>query len=72
VAPLRATVCSANPHKLAEFRELFGDWDLELLDRAEFRRCQGIPNSLERDWQFKRALGFPDETAVRTGKLLRL
>jgi XTP/dITP diphosphohydrolase len=29
-------VCSANPHKLAEFRELFGDWDLELLDRAEF------------------------------------
>jgi XTP/dITP diphosphohydrolase len=36
VAPLRATVCSANPHKLAEFRELFGDWDLELLDRAEF------------------------------------
>jgi XTP/dITP diphosphohydrolase len=36
VAPLRATVCSANPHKLAEFRELFGDWDLELLDRADF------------------------------------
>jgi XTP/dITP diphosphohydrolase len=36
VAPLRATVCSANPHKLAEFRELFGDWDLELLDRTKF------------------------------------
>jgi XTP/dITP diphosphohydrolase len=36
VAPLKATVCSGNPHKLAEFRELFGDWDLDLLDRAEF------------------------------------
>jgi len=29
---LRATVCSANPHKLAELRELFPGFDLELLD----------------------------------------
>jgi len=36
VAPLKASVCSANPHKLAEFRELFGDWDLELLDGFGF------------------------------------
>jgi XTP/dITP diphosphohydrolase len=36
VAPLRATVCSGNPHKLAEFRELFVDWQLELLEGAEF------------------------------------
>jgi XTP/dITP diphosphohydrolase len=36
VAPLSATVCSENPHKLAEFRQLFGDWDLELLEGAEF------------------------------------
>jgi XTP/dITP diphosphohydrolase len=36
VAPLRATVCSANPHKLAEFRALFGDWELELLGDAAF------------------------------------
>jgi len=35
VAPLIATVCSGNPHKLAEFRELFGDWDLELLAGLE-------------------------------------
>ena len=35
MAPLSATVCSENPHKLAEFRELFGDWDLELLEGAE-------------------------------------
>jgi len=36
VAPLTATVCSGNPHKLAEFQELFGDWDLELLAGVEF------------------------------------
>jgi predicted TIM-barrel fold metal-dependent hydrolase len=47
-------------------------WLQGWIDRATFRRCQAIPNSLERDWQFKRALGFPDETATRAGKLLRL
>jgi XTP/dITP diphosphohydrolase len=36
VAPLKATVCSGNPHKLAEFRELFPEWDLELLSGVEF------------------------------------
>jgi XTP/dITP diphosphohydrolase len=36
VAPLRVTVCTANPHKLEEFRELFPDWDLDLLAGAEF------------------------------------
>jgi XTP/dITP diphosphohydrolase len=36
VAPLKATVCSGNPHKLAEFQELFRGWDLELLSDVEF------------------------------------
>lgn len=36
MAPLKATVCSGNPHKLAEFRELFAEWDLELLSGVEF------------------------------------
>lgn len=36
MAPLKATVCSGNPHKLAEFRELFDGWDLELLEGVEF------------------------------------
>ena len=35
-ALIRATVCSANPHKLEEFEALFPDWDLELLGNAEF------------------------------------
>jgi XTP/dITP diphosphohydrolase len=29
---IHVTVCTANPHKLEEFRALFPDWDLELLD----------------------------------------
>ncbi len=33
---IAATVCSANPHKLAEFRELFPGFELELLDGFEF------------------------------------
>jgi XTP/dITP diphosphohydrolase len=36
VAPLKAVVCSANPHKLAEFEVLFADWDLELLRADDF------------------------------------
>jgi hypothetical protein len=42
------------------------------IDRVAFRRCQSIPNSLERDWEFKRALGFTDEIATRPADLLRL
>jgi XTP/dITP diphosphohydrolase len=35
-ALIRATVCSANPHKLDEFAALFPDWELELLAATEF------------------------------------
>jgi predicted TIM-barrel fold metal-dependent hydrolase len=42
------------------------------IDRATLRRCQKISNSLERDWQFKRALGFSEEIATRPAGLLRL
>jgi uncharacterized protein len=47
-------------------------WLQGWIDRKTFRRCQNIRNPLERDWQFKRALGFPDESAARVAKLLRL
>jgi XTP/dITP diphosphohydrolase len=36
VAPLTATVCTANPHKLEEFEALFPEWELELLAGVEF------------------------------------
>ncbi len=46
-------------------------WLQGWIDRATFRRCQSVRNSLERDWQFKQALGFPDEIATRPATLLR-
>jgi predicted TIM-barrel fold metal-dependent hydrolase len=47
-------------------------WLQGWLDRRSFRRCQAIANPLERDWQFKRALGFTDEIAARVAGVLRL
>jgi XTP/dITP diphosphohydrolase len=41
VAALRATLCSANPHKLAEFEALFPDWELALLADAAFPEEDG-------------------------------
>ena len=46
-------------------------WLQGWIDRSDFRRCQNIPNSLERDWQFKLALGFSEEIATRPAGLLR-
>jgi len=46
-------------------------WLQGWIDRATFRRCQSVPNPLERDWQFKRALGFPGDIATRAAHLLR-
>jgi len=46
-------------------------WLQGRIDRATFRRCQSIANPLERDWQFKLALGFSDEIAMRASNLLR-
>jgi XTP/dITP diphosphohydrolase len=36
------TVCSGNPHKLAELAPLFPDWDLELLGAAEYPEEDGL------------------------------
>jgi uncharacterized protein len=46
-------------------------WLQGWIDRATFRRCQSVPNPLERDWQFKLALGFSEEIATRPAELLR-
>jgi predicted TIM-barrel fold metal-dependent hydrolase len=46
-------------------------WLQRWIDTPTFRRCQAIENPLERDWQYKRALGFGDETLTRLGALLR-
>jgi len=46
-------------------------WMQGWINRATFRRCQDLRNPLERDWQFKLALGFSEEIATRVGTLLR-
>jgi hypothetical protein len=46
-------------------------WLQGWIDRATFRRCQSVRNPLERDWQFKCALGFGDAIATRINGLLR-
>jgi XTP/dITP diphosphohydrolase len=36
MAPLRAHLCSRNPHKLEELRAALADWELELLDVDDY------------------------------------
>ncbi|HEX8372172.1 MAG TPA: amidohydrolase family protein [Chthoniobacterales bacterium] len=47
-------------------------WMRGLIDFATFRKWQAEPNVLERDYQLKRAMGFPDEVFTRAAGLLRL
>ncbi|MFL6540442.1 MAG: amidohydrolase family protein [Chthoniobacterales bacterium] len=47
-------------------------WAQGWIDWQTFRAAQNITNSLARDWAFKRALGFTDETRTRVASILRL
>jgi hypothetical protein len=47
-------------------------WVRGFVDWKAFRRCEHQPNVLERDYQLKRAMGFPPETFTRVWRLLRL
>ena len=51
---------------------IFGHWAWMrgFIDWQTFRRCQTIPNPLERDYQLKVAMGFKDETFTRVGRLI--
>jgi len=42
------------------------------VDRETFRRIQKIENPIERDFQFKKALGFTDQIFLRPAELFRL
>jgi uncharacterized protein len=46
-------------------------WARGSISWSDFRRCQNHPNILERDYQLKRAMGFPPENFTRIGQLLR-
>ncbi|MCK4659089.1 MAG: amidohydrolase family protein [Phycisphaerae bacterium] len=47
-------------------------WIRGLIDWSTLRRWQRHPNVLERDYQFKRAMGFPEEVFTRVNQLLRM
>jgi uncharacterized protein len=46
-------------------------WAKGFIDWDTFRRWEHHPNVLERDYQLKRAMGFPPETFTRIEKILR-
>jgi predicted TIM-barrel fold metal-dependent hydrolase len=52
---------------------VFGHWAWMhgFVDWSTFRRWERQPNVLERDYQLKRAMGFPLETFTRINQLLR-
>jgi len=47
-------------------------WMRGFIDWKTFRQWEKQPNVLERDFQFKKAMGFPGETFTRCWKVLRL
>jgi predicted TIM-barrel fold metal-dependent hydrolase len=47
-------------------------WLRGFVDWQTFRRWERHPNVLERDYQLKKAMGFPNETFTRIWSLLRL
>ena len=47
-------------------------WLKGYVDWATFRRWEKHPNVLERDYQLKRAMGFPEDSFNRIWKILRL
>ena len=61
-ALIRATVCTANPHKLHEFRPLFPDWELDLLGDAEYPPEDGasFAENARIKARYGRRVGAPD------------
>jgi hypothetical protein len=46
-------------------------WLRHFIDWETYRRIERIPNVIERDYQLKRVMGFPEETFTRIHQLLR-
>jgi predicted TIM-barrel fold metal-dependent hydrolase len=53
---------------------IFGRWARMrgLISQTDFEKWERHPNILERDYQLKRAMGFPEQSFTRIGKLLRI
>ncbi len=48
----------------------FGPWARGRLSERDYRQWQKCPNTIERDYQFKRAMGFREESFTRLDTLL--
>jgi predicted TIM-barrel fold metal-dependent hydrolase len=53
---------------------IFGRWARMrgFISQSDFEKWERHPNILERDYQLKRTMGFPEESFTRISKLLRL
>lgn len=58
--------------RLKGWHRLLASYMLRQLGGESFRRIHKIANPIERDFQFKKALGFTDEVFTRTAELIRL
>jgi XTP/dITP diphosphohydrolase len=62
MAPLKVTLCSSNPGKLAEVRDAFPDWQIELLEATTYPEENGetyLDNARIKA-RYGRAAGAPD------------
>jgi XTP/dITP diphosphohydrolase len=62
MAPLKVTLCSSNPGKLAEVRDAFPDWQIELLEATTYPEENGetyLDNARIKA-SYGRAAGSPD------------
>jgi hypothetical protein len=50
----------------------FPAWLQRFLSGRAFQRCERIGNILEKEYQLKRAMGYPEEVFTRIWKLMRL
>lgn len=59
---MKATICSANPHKLEELHELFPDWELELLGAVDYPPEDGVTylDNARIKARYGRIVGPPD------------
>ena len=59
---MKATICSANPHKLEELHELFPDWELELLGAGDYPPEDGVTylDNARIKARYGRIVGPPD------------
>jgi uncharacterized protein len=75
---IRKCVCEPCSSRLVHGSDypvpVFGHWAWaqRFISWSDFRRCERITNVLERDYQLKRAMGFPEEHFTRIRSLLRI